>query len=626
MISRIKQIKAVGKFIDSHNEQLELGRNSILFGQNTSGKSTLTDIFWSFKTGDPSFIEGRRSFGYSGTQVVELLDSNGTTYTYPGGAWNEGNELIEIFDTQFINENVFEGNEIRFDNQQKLHNIIIGREGKRLSDEIAECQEQFAQITKEKTERTKYFNQIFEKKISMSDFQHLPKFDNPEQLIKELQATIEVASNQEKIRETFESVLKLLENIIQQPTKTILQQTVETNADAVVAHIQQNWKNPQHSVHFLQTGVELTKDEKENCVFCGQQLDASALALLKAYSQVFSEEYKKFQLQVTSTVDRFEKFNPVQILENLKDKLQAVAVNLDLSAIDNNTLSKLKRSADAKFLAKKEDLSAVVDFADFDELIAIFQSINMQVRSLAEKFILSSEANIPNLRDKIFEIETSKTRHTETWNQFFQKEIRLDIEQSDIKQRRDALRDQLSNYSDSLYETHFDSINKVLAETDADFRICDFKPLKKLVGKTERIFEIEFYEQYRILISEIAPQQPKFKNTLSESDKRLLAFAFFYSLLLHDDRLPEKVIVFDDPFSSFDNRRRAKIVELLANPYLISAEGERIDKQFNQLIVLTHEQDFYQLLSEALDSPSRLKIVDDGLQGKVKKSTLAEYS
>ena len=221
MVSRIMQIKGIGRFINMQTEHLELGTNTLVFGQNTAGKSTLTDIFWSLKTGDPALIEGRRTFGYSGPQRFELQDSNGFSYTYPGTAWNEGNSLIEIFDTQFINENIFEGNEIHFDNQQKLHNIIIGGEGKRLS----ECQERFAQITKEKTDRTKNFNQAFEKKISMPDFQRLPKFDDPERLIKELQSMIEVASNQEKIRDTFASVLKLLDNIIQQPTKAILQRT-----------------------------------------------------------------------------------------------------------------------------------------------------------------------------------------------------------------------------------------------------------------------------------------------------------------------------------------------------------------------------------------------------------------
>jgi wobble nucleotide-excising tRNase len=50
---------------------------------------------------------------------------------------------------------------------------------------------------------------------------------------------------------------------------------------------------------------------------------------------------------------------------------------------------------------------------------------------------------------------------------------------------------------------------------------------------------------------------PNFKNSLSESDKRVLAFAFFLSLLKHDEGLDKKILVFDDPFSSFEVRSKA---------------------------------------------------------------------
>lgn len=626
MISRFTQIKGVGKFINSRPGAAPWGANTLIFGENTSGKSTLTDILWSFKTGNPAFIEGRKSFGYVGEPVVELVDSNNNVFNYPGEDWGDGSNLVEIFDTHFINENIFEGSEIRFENQKKLHSIIIGSEGKRLADEMAISQERFDEISKDKTDRTRTFNQQFDKKISMVDFHNLPKYENPDALIKELQSTIDVASNQERIKEVFDGILKLLDNIVNQPTKSILQQTIETNAELVTAHIQKNWKNINHTKDFLQTGVNLTKEEAEICVFCGQSLDASAMELLKTYSQVFSEEYKKFHADVTATVEKFDRFSPSQIIENVKDKLQAVSIQLDLTGIDNSAISAVKKTADTAFRAKKENLSAIVNFSSYDELIQIFQEVKDRVKTLSEKYILTTGADIPVLQQKIFEIEMSKTRHTEKWDEFFRKEHELEASQKEIKKQRDALREELNDYSDTLYETHFDSINNILSETGADFRICDFKPLKKLVGKSERVFEIEFYDEYKVMISETAPHQPRFQNSLSESDKRLLAFAFFYSILLHEENLENKIIIFDDPFSSFDINRRTKTAELLANPYLISTDGERIEKKFDQLVILTHERDFFKWLSENLDKPTLLKIVDDGEDNGVKKSTLVQLS
>lgn len=625
MISRFTQIKGIGKFINCANiggKQFEI--NTIIFGHNTGGKSTLTDILWSFKTGDTSFIEGRKSFGFFGNQIVEIVDESNNVIKYPSAIWNNGYENIEIFDTQFINENVFEGNEIKYGNQKKLHSILIGQEGKRLSDEINSSQEKFAEITKEKTDRTKYFNQAFSTKISVTDFQRLPKHSNPDDLIKELKATISVAANQQKIKSVIDLASSLIDNITNQTTKQILSQTVQTNAELVTKHILKTWKNSNQSKEFLQIGLTLTKEEKENCVFCGQSLNNEAIDLLQAYSQLFSEAYKKFHNDIIATVSKFDKFNPNQILESLKDKFETVGINLDLSNIDNKNISNLKTVANDEFQRKKDDLSYDVNFEAFDNLIEIFSSVKATVLTISDKYIFKTEANIQNLESKIFEIETSKVRHTDKWNEFFNEGNRLETEQDQIKLKREKLRIELNNYSNSLYETHFDTINKILSVLGADFQICDFKPLKNLVGQSERVFELEFYKAHKIFISETTTNRPRFKNTLSESDKRLLAFSFFYSLLLHDKNLDKKIVVFDDPFSSFDTNRRTKTVELLSNPYLITIEGERIDKKFAQLIILTHESEFYKWIFKKLDNPKALKIVDDGYENGVKKSSLAD--
>ena len=145
-----------------------------------------------------------------------------------------------------------------------------------------------------------------------------------------------------------------------------------------------------------------------------------------------------------------------------------------------------------------------------------------------------------------------------------------------------------------------------------------------MVGKSERIFALEFFKSHRVSIYETAANKPNFKNTLSDSDKRVLAFAFFYSLMIHDIRLNNKIIVFDDPFSSFDSDRRLKTVQLLANPHLITEDGEIVAKSINQLIVLTHEAEFFKWLYKKLDSPRTLKIVPDGFNNGVKKSTISD--
>jgi wobble nucleotide-excising tRNase len=75
------------------------------------------------------------------------------------------------------------------------------------------------------------------------------------------------------------------------------------------------------------------------------------------------------------------------------------------------------------------------------------------------------------------------------------------------------------------------------------------------------------------------------KNCLSDSDKWILALAFFLATVKNDTTI--KIVVMDDPVSSFDSDRKRIILTEIKR--IISATDK-------QLILLTHEKGFYQLL------------------------------
>ena len=94
--------------------------------------------------------------------------------------------------------------------------------------------------------------------------------------------------------------------------------------------------------------------------------------------------------------------------------------------------------------------------------------------------------------------------------------------------------------------------------------------------------------------------------------------------MIHDQKLHEKIVVFDDPFSSFDSDRRSKTTELLANPHLIDEYGVITEKAVNQLIILTHESEFFKWVFRRLDTPKALKIVSNGDFNGVSKSIIVD--
>ena len=172
----------------------------------------------------------------------------------------------------------------------------------------------------------------------------------------------------------------------------------------------------------------------------------------------------------------------------------------------------------------------------------------------------------------------------------------IEVDSEEIRNTRDEKRNELDAYSSEIFDTHMETVNRLCNAMDADFEVENFKPLKKLIGSDERIFELKVFGSHRVSIKNEDDTSPNFRNTLSDSDKRLLAFAFFVSLLSHDRELENKVVVFDDPISSFDDERLRKTVHLIG------------DIVCNQKIILTHQDRFAKKLAGEMTSASTLKI------------------
>lgn len=626
MISRIDKILGVGRFIDyKGSNKLLFGNNTLIFGQNATGKSTITDILWSLKTGQSFLIEGRRSFGYIGKQEVIITTDNSQKAEFPGDEWAAGKSDIEIFDARFINENIFEGSIITYEHQRNLHSVIIGEKGAILSKEITALQDEISELSTRKRAMTSEFNSEFNKDITVAEFRKLPPDEHAEEIMADLQATIENARNQENVKKIFDTLDVYLSNIIRQDTKQILSQTFETTAEKVQTHIQNTWKDPRHSRDFLQTGLSLTKSLNDDCVFCGQPHNADSKELLSAYGKLFSDEYRNLQTAINNSTARFAKWNPVTYTETIVDKLASIRISLKSPAsLTPEVIRQLKSKTETAFEQKAKDMSIAVSFTEYDQLIRYFEGIKTELDGLRLKHVHTEPVDLGELNRKRRQIEISAQRYSPHWIGFMKEYDQLDGEQDSRKEIRDYKRDQLNTYSEQLFNLHLDTINKILKQLQADFTICDFQPMKKLVGKSERIFALEFFNRHQVNLAQEDQAFPSFNTTLSDSDKRVLAFAFFYSMLMHDPELDKKIVIFDDPFSSFDTDRRKKTAELLTNPYMITDQGEMIEKEFGQLIVLTHEAGFYIWLYQQLSSATTLAIVSDGELNGVRKSMLSE--
>lgn len=99
---------------------------------------------------------------------------------------------------------------------------------------------------------------------------------------------------------------------------------------------------------------------------------------------------------------------------------------------------------------------------------------------------------------------------------------------------------------------------------------------------------------------------------LSDGDKSAIAFASFISHLKMFPSIANRLVVIDDPFTSFDENRRQKTIDIISD----------LSVQVKQLFVLTHDLDFGHKLSQRIypkNSLLTLELFKKNKESNIKK-------
>lgn len=628
-IDAIQHIKNTGKFINCQMAGCQFSDNTIIYGKNTLGKSTLTSIFRSLQTGNKKIIEGRKTFGSTNQTAIqirfidgasrEIIDSNSSQ-------WSVGNPNILIFDTQFISENVFQGEQITFDNQKSLNQIIIGAKGLKLNNEIQELQNDLNELTERKRKLTSDFSKLLPTSeydnISIDKFCALPELSELDEQISIKKEEYERVKNKETITKALNNHSLFFQNLIQLDIDNILKKTINFNPQEIEKHINNHWKNHKASKDFLKQGLELTKDNKESCVFCGQNLGKTELDLLNAYEEFFKGEYLQIQNQVRALKEQIEKTNLESQIEKFNSDIEKYSLKTDLDTLFFEQLISEHKRLYEDLKMKSNDLYYVPLKFYTDSLIQSLTKLTDEIKRIIEKYFpkSSSSLSLQEILAEIKSLELSRRRIQDAFNNICKEYYAISELFEKKRELREAKRKELEEHSLEIFGKHKSSINAYLDRMGANFMIDDLQPIKKLKGSDEKLFSIKFYNTHQVKLDSTDENIPNFKNSLSESDKRVLAFAFFLSLLCHDKELDNKILVFDDPFSSFDEERKRDTIQLLAD---IQFNDGSICKVPLQKIILTHEKTFYrEIYLKSFIQPQTLKIEFDGVVNGINSSTI----
>ncbi len=602
-IQKILKVEGLGKFKDfsSSNDDLRFLKHTVIFGYNTYGKSTLTTIFRSLKSSDQKFLYGKKRFGHEGNITIDILDGNNQHLTLTNSNWSNPN--IVIFDNNFVHNYVFVGDEIDHKHKSSLHGIFVGENVGQQVSRIKELRKEQDGLEKQRDQIKAEYS-----KSNLGTFDAFLKaeiVDNTQKKIETKKEEIQRLQNLATLKQLI-SISPLASTF--EKFAASMQKTLDTSAEKnIESHIHDNWKDKLASKNFLADGVALLKDETNSCVFCGQSL-IPVTELIKDFKNVFGTTYKETQQEIEKIGEAFLRFDAeAEIAKFLPLGVTCADI------LDKAVLLKNKDLIDEDVRKKLKNLNHPVDCESAGSPFKIFVAEVVNLHPTFDKLKTQefSAEKQKSFENELKQLELAQYRHGNEGSglakRFESAAGVVDAKKAEI----DALRKEIDEATNSAVERNQEQINSILKNSlKSDFSIQKMNSRSNLTRSDAHFVEYEFVIDGNVVplsnkgsqLDEEPLDQPYFGNTLSDSDRRLLAMAFFISSLQTDDNLKDKIIVLDDPFSSFDSNRKDYLARAI-----IDIQNEKKERP-EQVIVLTHDDGFLGRLQEKLPS-SETKIL-----------------
>ena len=628
MISQIKSIKDIGVFKNYNVRdtaiQKDFGSINLIYGLNTYGKSTLTDIFKDLNDNSSVHINNRISIpgGSSPKVVLQLASGQGViTLTENGCQNNRLSGKVMVFDSEFIHDNVFDGSEL-IENRVTKENFtdfILGDNSVKIAKEL-EILKRTNREDNTKKQQVVPKSQRNNTEAKIRKYAKQTINENEEHLVEEqlrLQEEIKQKKNQQINAEYMKEYKILpscnLNRITNFANKLRKNQQLLANSFCIDSktisifedHVKKNCNGDENAEIWLEKGISYLGDGC-NCPFCGQQIeDYRTINALKEYLNIQYRDYLRELLNElnSNTIDwnvfdleaaivsaqnyiyKASKVFGVNVLE-YNSSLESLAN--DVLASDNGWKTKIKslRNETNKAVESKKmlghlridlDITPAIKYKEYyentiSELNSIINLINKDINSIKNETLTGElEKKLLDLEREKEAVEFKITRIDEDDDciKWLEYDSEINRRNKTIKELSETLEREQSGYLDVYFET----INELFKSYGGRrFSIekgdVNNKGYKKVYG-----INIKFNN---VLINERGSTGCFF----SESDKRALALAIFMAKIrtMSITQRKEITVVLDDPVTSFDNNRIKTVVQSI------------IDSSENiaQIFILTH--------------------------------------
>ncbi len=628
-VGRLKALRSVGDMV--------FRRFNLILAENGRGKSTFCAVLRSLQTGDISHLRARQSVGTTEPASIEIRIARETVH-FDGNTWSRAIPELLIFDTTFITENVHVGDSVGTDNRRNLLQVMLGSRGRALADRVSSLDERVREANAEIATLRSRLSLHLDRGADIEafvDLREIPELDasikQTETLLNAIRETAQLQAHRSV--ETL-SIPRVPENLLGILSSGL--EGISAEAEARVRHQIQHHKMGLTGENWIAEGMPYLLDEL--CPFCGEATASNDL--INHYRDYFSEAYKQHkeklealkqateaalgeagQLKFTRdvlenetaasfwrayTVDLpYVTFNGHEIVFDVLRRLYAEAMKL----VDQKITSPLEMvTPDASYLAVISEYEELEPF--FNSYLESITPTDALIRAAKRAASLgdrrAAEAELRNFR--LLELRFSNGVRTDA--DAYRNAVAL---KRSIEIEKEQAKAELDTYADGELTQYQEEINRILRRFGAGFSIDG--TARSYVGRTPS-------SSYRLLIDESPVElgddstmdRPCFKTSMSAGDKSALALAFFLAHLERDPDKANRIVVFDDPFTSFDGSRREETAQII----------RRVGEACAQVIVLSHDPIFLSLLVSRIPAPGDIRLLQLSRVGR--DSTLAEWS
>ncbi len=639
MLDKFLVIQNVGKFVDYQaKNKVNFKGLSLIYGENGRGKTTLAAILRSLATNNSDLILERKTVGATGTVKVQIIPTNAKQVTFKEGVgWDTPMPGFEIFDSTYVNDNIYSGNVVAHEQKKNLYYFVIGQQGVALANTIDQLDTDLRALKAAIDEKEREIERKIEWIGEVEKFVNLPYVADLAQKLKA--AKDEVSTLEQKTEIQKRSLLGKL-NLgalsIDQIDLTLNQKLADLLSDAetkVQQHINQHLD--ENGEAWLQTGMSYL--QKGACPFCGQKLEG--IELLGAYQSYFSASYADLKQKIGAAGALIAEFFDQEKLLELQETYQSNKALLDdWKAVGD--LSKTNLVFDRfvetwnqaatllmELIADKQGQPLEdVDHSQLQKAKAAYQKFtkmalayNTWVEEVNAKITAFKTrvgaGNLDEARKQLKILQATEKRHTPSVDALCQEYKQFIADREQKQKDKKKAKDTLDSFVKGIFKTYQTSINSYLEKFGVGFRICELLP-SYAGGKTSTSYGLVLNDVTVKVGQSSSGCEPSFKNGASDGDKSALAFAFFLAKLDHDQDLANKVVVFDDPITSLDlNRKNCTKEEIL-----------RICGKAKQVIVLSHDPYFLRLVwDNSLDPANNAVTLCVSRKGKDQESTITEW-